>query len=190
MRMGGRKLLNKYGRPQRGEDVQEHVEDWQMILNQFGSDFMMNPKECSYGALEIIPAEYEDEIVMNPDIRTMQGVYPFVTRKTTNQKHLAQQRALIQSRTRRSPISELSPKTNEMNIDEIVVRLLQRFRTHKVRILEETRINRVQSPRVLSQASFGSNPTVGGVVPMAIKSEILKSTRGCTRRMVAHDQRG
>ena len=124
VRMGGRKLLNSYGRPQRGDDVQKHVEDWQILLNKFGADLMMNPEECFYRALEIIPAEFEDEIVMNPDIRTMQGVYQFVTRKTTHQKHLAQQRALIQSRTRRSPISEISPKINEVNINDIVAKTI------------------------------------------------------------------
>ena len=44
VRMGGRKLLNSYGRPQRGEDIQKHFEDWQILLNKFGSDLMMNPE--------------------------------------------------------------------------------------------------------------------------------------------------
>ena len=37
---------------------------------------------------------------------------------------MAQQRALIQSRTRRSPISELSPTTSEMNISDIVAKTI------------------------------------------------------------------
>ena len=46
VRMAGRKPLNSYGRPQRGDDVQKHFEDWQILLNKFGADLMMNPEEC------------------------------------------------------------------------------------------------------------------------------------------------
>ena len=122
MRMGGRKLLNHYGRPAKGKDIQKHFEDWQILLNKYGSDLMQSPEECFYRALEVIPQELEDEIVMKPEIRTQWDVYQFVTRRTTHQKHLAQQRALLQSRSRRSPMPELSPKTNDMFIDDIVAK--------------------------------------------------------------------
>ena len=108
--MCGRKLLNIFCRPQKGEDIQKHFEDWQCLLGKYGADLMANPDECFYRALEVIPAEFEDEIVMKPEIRTMQDIFHYVSRKTTHQKHMAQQRALIQSRLRRSPISELSQK--------------------------------------------------------------------------------
>ena len=38
VRMGGRKLLNSYGRPAKGDDVQKHFEDWQCLLNKYGAD--------------------------------------------------------------------------------------------------------------------------------------------------------
>ena len=124
VRMGGRKLLNNFGRPQKGEDIQKHFEDWQCLLGKYGADLMANPDECYYRALEVIPAEFEEEIVMKPEIRTMQDIFHYVSRKTTHQRHMAQQRALIQSRLKRSPMSELSPKPKEMNIDDIVARTL------------------------------------------------------------------
>ena len=120
----------------------------------------------------------------------MQGVYQFVTRKTTNQKHLAQQRALIQSRTRISPISELSPKTSEMNICDIVAKTIAAIQSAQGAKPRGDRDQpRAKSP-VLSQASVGSTLTAGDVVRMAIRSATVKITRRCSRRMVALVQRG
>ena len=106
VRVGGRKLLNNDGRPQKGEDVQKHFEDLQILLVKYGGHLMLNQEELFDRALEIIPAKYEEEIVMKPEMCSMQDIYQFVTRKTTHHKHLAQQRALIQSRARRSSVSE------------------------------------------------------------------------------------
>ena len=124
VRMGGRKLLNNYGRPQKGDDVLKHFEDWQILLAKYGADLMHNPEECFYRALEVIPNEYEDEVVMKPEIKTMGDIKEFVSRKTTHHKHLAQQRALIQSRNRRSHVSELSTKHDDMSVDNIVAKTI------------------------------------------------------------------
>ena len=35
---------------------------------------MANPDECFYHALEVVPAELEDEMLMKPEIRTMQEI--------------------------------------------------------------------------------------------------------------------
>lgn len=115
VRMGGRKLLNSFGRPARGEDVQKHYEEWQVLLNKFGADLIANPEECYYRALEVVPTEFEEEIIMKPEIQTMQDIYRFVTRKTLHHKHLAQQKALLQSRGRR-PVAELK----ELSLEDIV----------------------------------------------------------------------
>lgn len=48
VRLGGRKLLNGYGRPPKGEDIQKHFEDWQILLNKYGADLLANPEECYY----------------------------------------------------------------------------------------------------------------------------------------------
>lgn len=107
-----------------GEDIQKHFEDWQILLNKYYADLLSISEECFYRALEVIPQEFEDEIVMRPEIRTQTDVYQFVTTKTTHQKHLAQQRALIQSWSRRAPMSELSTKTSDISIDDIVAKTI------------------------------------------------------------------
>ena len=129
---------------------------------------------------------------MNPEIRTMQGVYQLVKTKTTHQKQLAQKRALIQSRTRRSPISKLSPKTNDMNINDIVAKTItaaqNRQEARPQRDKNQPRAKK--SLRVLNQATFRLNQIPGGVGRIATRSKITRSSTRCSKRMVAPGQRG
>ena len=61
---------------------------------------------------------------MKPEIKAMGDIKEIVSRKTTHHKHLAPKRALIQSRNRRSHVSELSTKHDDMSVDNIVAKTI------------------------------------------------------------------
>ena len=84
---------------------------------------------------------------MKPEIRTMQDIFHYVSTKTTHQKHMAQQRALIQSRVRRSPMSELSPKPKEINIDDIVAKTLAAVQNAKANPRDKGRREKSPGPQ-------------------------------------------
>ena len=81
---------------------------------------------------------------MTPENRTMQYIFLYVSGKLTCQKHMAQQRALIQDRLRISPISERSSKPKNMSIDDLVAKLLAAVQNAKAN--PRDKINRDKSP--------------------------------------------
>ena len=123
VRMGGRKLLNDYGRcPSKG-DVQEYFEDWLELMGKHAPDLLTNAEEMYYRALDVLPVELEDEIVLKDDVTTYEQIHNFIIKKYAHKKHRAQQRQVIASRGRPSRMSPVVPSQETSGTPEAMPKM-------------------------------------------------------------------
>ena len=113
MRMGGRKLLNDYGRCPSKNDVQEYFEDWLELMGKHAPDLLTNQEEMYYRALDVLPVDLEDEIVLKDDIKSYEHIHNFIIKKYAHKKHRAQQRQIITSRGKPSRMSPVVAARDE-----------------------------------------------------------------------------
>ena len=103
--MGGRRILNNFGRCGAKDDVLKHWSEWTELLTKHGKDLLANPKELYYRAIEIVPAEWEDEITQDKTIQTHHDIYAYIQRKCIYRRHKEQQKNYVNQHARgRTPL--------------------------------------------------------------------------------------
>ena len=67
---GVRQLLNPFPRCSNFSKLPAHLDEWKSLLERFGSDLIQLPNQLWVMILEMIPADMENEIVDDKDIKT------------------------------------------------------------------------------------------------------------------------
>ena len=88
-------------------------------------DLLTNAEEMYYRALDVLPVELEDEIVLKDEITTYEQIHNFIIKKYAHKKHRAQQRQVIASRGRPSRMSPVVPSQETFGTPESVPKMLK-----------------------------------------------------------------
>ena len=93
IRLGGARRLQDWPRCNKLESLSQHLDDWVECLQTYCSDMLHAPGTLRSMILGIIPADFEDEIIAKPHIRTWQEIVSYCKVKTVyrRQKQLAEQ---------------------------------------------------------------------------------------------------
>ena len=108
VKMGGRRVLNMYGRCDTKSDVLKHYAGWLELLQKHGSDLLTNHEELYYRALEILPEAWEDEVVDDKTIKTHHDIHEFIKRRCIYKRYKAQAKTYVsqhQKDQRKYPIN-------------------------------------------------------------------------------------
>ena len=74
VRLGGSRRLQEWPRCNKLDQLNSHLDDWVECLQTHGTELLQAPGMLRTMLLGIVPAEYEDELLTNPQIKSWQSI--------------------------------------------------------------------------------------------------------------------
>ena len=98
VKLGGIRRLQEWPKCTSIGNLTQHLDSWQECLESYNQELLNAPNVLRSMVLGIIPSEYEDEILVRPEVHTWQQVLEFCKRRTTYKRQKA-----LSEMTRRGP---------------------------------------------------------------------------------------
>ena len=92
IQLGGMRRLQEWPKCSSQGNIVQHLVSWVECLETYNKELLAAPNVLRSMIMSIIPSEYEDEILVRPEIRTYLDIIEFCKRRATykRQKHLAE----------------------------------------------------------------------------------------------------
>ena len=80
--LGGMKRLQEWPRCNSVNTLSQMLDDWRHCLEKYNVELLNAPKTLYHMLLQVIPADFEDELLTRPEVDTWQKVMAWCKRKT------------------------------------------------------------------------------------------------------------
>ena len=116
MKLGGIRRLKEWPRCTSFNQLNQHLGSWLECLERYNSELFNCPSVLRSMILGIIPADYEDEILVRPEVQTYSEIIDFCKRRTTYKKNKAL--AELARRPPNSRMASLGPHNEPTRTEE------------------------------------------------------------------------
>ena len=86
LQVGGVRRLKEWPRCTNHQKLKQHLADWEECLELHNVELMNAPNTLRTMLLDVIPTDYEDEILVRPEIRTYKDIVMFCNRRSEHKR--------------------------------------------------------------------------------------------------------
>ena len=86
LQVGGVRRLKEWPRCTNHQKLKQHLADWEECLEVHNVELMNAPNTLRTMLLDVIPADYEDEILIRPEVRTYKDIVMFCNRRSEHKR--------------------------------------------------------------------------------------------------------
>ena len=86
LQVGGVRRLKEWPKCTNHQKLKQHLADWEECLELYNVELMNAPNTLRTMLLDVIPTDYEDEILVRPEIRTYKDIILFCNRRSEHKR--------------------------------------------------------------------------------------------------------